>query len=280
MIIRRFLLGLLFVLACGCAVAQTRLSTATSGVQVLTPPLLVPGLDRQRTIRVYLPPSYQQGKRRYPVLYMHDGQNLFDDATSYIGEWAVDESMDALAKSNGIEVIVVGIDHGQEKRINELSPWPNPRFGPAEGRQYMEFVVGTVKPFIDRKFRTRRGRGDTGIMGSSLGGLSSHYAIFEYPKVFGKAGIFSPSYWFSAEVYPFTAARHLRPGTRLYLVAGDKEGDEPAAVVDSVKKMEAQLRRSNSKLSLLVAIRPGAEHNEAFWKAEFPKAMIYLFGKP
>ncbi len=278
---KRFLLGSLFLLACGASFAEPRPTTATSGVHVLTPPLLMPGLDRQRTIRVYLPPSYRQGKRRYPVLYMHDAQNLFDDATSYVGEWGVDESMDALAKSDGIEVIVVGIDHGQDKRINELSPWPNERFGAAEGKQYMQFVVGTVKPFIDKRFRTRPGRADTGIMGSSLGGLSSQYAIYQYPKVFGKAGIFSPAYWFSSEVYTFTAARHLHSGTRLYLVAGDKEGDEPVAVVDNVKKMEVQLRAAgDKKLSLFVAIRPGAEHNETFWKSEFPKAMIYLFGKP
>ena len=259
---------------------QTRPSTATAGVHVLTPPLAMPGLDRQRTIRVYLPPSYAHGKRRYPVLYMHDGQNLFDDATSFVGEWGVDESMDALAKTRGIEVIVVGIDNGQDKRINELSPWANPRFGASEGRQYMDFVVGTVKPFIDGRFRTRPGREDTGIMGSSLGALASQYAIYQYPEVFSKAGLFSPSYWFSNEVYSFTAARHLHPGTRVYLVAGDKEGDEPAATVANVRKMETQLRAAGERrMSLFVAIRPGAEHKESFWKSEFPKAMIFLFGK-
>ena len=263
------------------ALADARPSTAGAGVRVLTPAMAMPGLDRSRTIRVYLPPSYAGSRRRYPVLYMHDAQNLFDDATSFVGEWGVDEAMDELARTRGLEVIVVGIDHGQDKRINELSPWPNERFGAAEGKQYMQFVVGTVKPFIDKRFRTRPGRADTGIMGSSLGGLSSQYAIYQYPKVFGKAGIFSPAYWFSSEVYTFTAARHLHSGTRLYLVAGDKEGDEPVAVVDNVKKMEVQLRAAgDKKLSLFVAIRPGAEHNETFWKSEFPKAMIYLFGKP
>lgn len=275
-----FLLALLFFAISGPSLAEERKATASASVQVLSPPLSMPGLDRQRTIRVYLPPSYQHGKRRYPVLYMHDGQNLFDDATSFVGEWGVDESMDALARTHGIEVIVVGIDHGGDKRINELSPWTNKRFGAAEGKQYMNFVVETVKPFVDAKFRTRRGRKDTGIMGSSLGALSSHYAVFEYPNVFGKAGLFSPSYWFSPDVYSYTAARHLHPGTRIYLVAGDKEGDEPQVVVNDVNRMDQQLRAAGEKkLSLFTAIRPGAEHNEKFWREEFPKAAIYLFGE-
>ena len=271
---------ILSLLAAGTALAETRPSTAGASVLLITPPLHMAGLDRDRSIRVYLPPSYGNGKRRYPVLYMHDGQNLFDDATSFVGEWDVDESMDALAKSNGIEVIVVGIDHGQDKRISELSPWANPKYGVAEGRQYMDFVVGTVKPYIDQHFRTRRGRKDTGILGSSLGAMTSHYAIYQYPQVFGKAGLFSPAYWFADEVYAFTAARHLRPGTRLYLVAGDQEGDEPQKVVADVRRMEAQLRAAGDRMvALSVAIRPGAGHNEKFWKSEFPQAMIFLFGK-
>jgi len=280
MSIQRCLLLILLLLAAGVAGAETRPTTATAGVQVLTPPLAMSGLNRQRTIRVYLPPSYHHGGRKYPVLYMHDGQNLFDDATSYLGEWGVDESLDALAKSDGIEVIVVGIDNGLNKRMNELSPWPNDRFGAAEGQQYMEFVVGTVKPFIDRNFRTRRGRKHTGIMGSSMGGLISHYAIHRYPAVFGKAGIFSPSYWYAGDVFDFSAARRLRRGTRLYLVAGGKEGDEPLVTVNDVNRMSAQLRASNREnLQLFTAIRPDAEHNEKFWREEFPKAMIYLFGE-
>lgn len=280
MTINDCLLVILLFLAAGVAGAETRPATAAASVQVLTPPLPMPGLDRQRTIRVYLPPSYRHGRRHYPVLYMHDGQNLFDDATSYAGEWGIDESIDALAKSDGIEVIVVGIDNGLDKRVNELSPWPNDRFGAAEGQQYMDFVVGTVKPFIDRNFRTRRGRKHTGIMGSSMGGLISHYAIHRYPAVFGKAGIFSPSYWYAGEVFDFSAARRLRRATRLYLVAGGKEGDEPLVAVNDVNRMAAQLRATSGKdLELFTAIRPDAQHNEKFWREEFPKAMIYLFGE-
>ena len=268
--------ALVLLLMASTSHADARPSTAGPGVHVLTPPLPITALGRERTIRVYLPPSYGQGRRRYPVLYMHDGQNLFDDATSYIGEWGVDETMDALAKSQGIEVIVVGIDNGQDKRLNELSPWANPRFGAAEGEQYMDFVVGTVKPFVDRTYRTRADRRHTGIMGSSMGGLISHYALLKYPKVFSKAGLFSPSYWFSDQVFSYTAAHRLKRGTRVYLVAGGKEDAETAA---NVMKMDALLRQSDKRLVLHTSIRPGAEHNETFWKGEFPEAMTFLFGK-
>lgn len=258
------------------ALADARPSTAGPGVHVLSPALTMPGLDRSRTIRVYLPPSYAGSHRRYPVLYMHDAQNLFDDATSFIGEWGVDEAMDALARSRGIEVIVVGIDNGQDKRIKELSPWTNKEYGAAEGRQYMHFLVGTVKPFIDRKYRTRPGVDDTGIMGSSLGGLTSHFAIHEYPNVFGKAGILSPSYWFSSEVYQHSKSHPLRPGARIYLVCGGAEGGQTAS---NLLRMDRQLRAARVRgLSIHTSIRVGAEHNEKFWKTEFPQAMVYLFG--
>ena len=146
------------------ALAADMPATAGPGVRVL-PPMTIPGLGRERTIRLYLPPGYDASTKRYPVLYMHDGQNLFDDATSYVGEWGVDEALDALA-ADGLELIVVGIDHGGEKRFNELSPVSHPRFGAGENRQYTDFVVNVLKPHIDATYRTRPEREHTGIMGS------------------------------------------------------------------------------------------------------------------
>lgn len=265
------------------ASAAVRPATAGPGVRVITTPLAMPGLDRTRTIRVYLPPSYDQGHKRYRVLYMHDGQNLFDDATSYVGEWGVDEAMDALAKSDGIELIVVGIDHGNDKRMSELRPWAHPRFGPAEGDAYLDFVVKTVKPFIDSSYRTRLGRKDTGIMGSSLGALMSHYAMFRHPRVFSRIGIFSPSFWIADEIYPYTEARKLPRATRIYMVVGDNEGEEEGdkdKTVDRVRRMEAVLLRSQGKrIALATVVRPGGKHNEAAWRREFPDAIRFLFGR-
>lgn len=273
-----WLAALCLLLANGAALAEARPHSARPSVHVL-PALAMPGLDRQRTLRVYLPPGYADTSRRFPVLYMHDGQNLFDDATSYAGEWGVDETLDALAKSHGLEVIVVGIDNGQEQRMSELNPWPGLifriRFGPAEGAEYMDFVVQVVKPWIDAHYRTRPDRASTAIMGSSMGGLISDYAIHRYPQVFSKAGIFSPSYWISDDAYEFAGKQPLPRDARVALLLGDKEGEDS---VENVQRMAAVLRAGGlgpDRLSVRVA--PDGEHNEGFWRREFPTAVTFLF---
>jgi predicted alpha/beta superfamily hydrolase len=262
------------------AAAEERKPSAGPGVHVLAP-MTIPGLGRERPIRIYLPPGYEAGAARYPVLYMHDGQNLFDDVTSYVGEWGVDEAMDQLARDKGLEVIVVGIDHGGDRRINELSPWANPQFGAAEGREYMRFVVEVVKPYIDSHYRTRPGRDDTGIMGSSMGGLASHFAAFEYPQVFGRIGIFSPSYWFAPAVYELSRQQRLPAHTRMFMVVGDHEGSNPREAqqtVDNAVRMAAELRLQQPGLRLRAKVIAGGEHNERAWQKQFPEAMQFLFG--
>jgi predicted alpha/beta superfamily hydrolase len=255
-----------------------RASTAGPGVHVLAQRLAMPGLGRERTIRLYLPPSYESApERRYPVIYMHDAQNLFDEATSSFGsEWGVDETMDEFARSRGFEAIVVGIDHGGDERIHELSPWTNPKYGPAQGEQYMAFVVGTVKPFIDAHYRTLSDRQDTAVVGSSLGGLVSHYALLRYPQVFGKAAILSPSYWFSNEVYTQTAAHPWRADTRVWFYIGGREGDESVPDVRRMLPLLAMPGRPAPEISL--HIDPDAKHDERAWRAEFPRAVAWLFG--
>ena len=256
---------------------EQRPHTAGPGVHVLAP-MAMPGLDRSRIVRVYLPPDYATSKRRYPVLYMHDGQNLFDDATSYVGEWGVDEAMDALARSDGLELIVVGIDHGGDRRLNELSPWANPRFGPAEGEQYAKFVVEIVKPWIDAHYRTLPDRKHTGVMGSSMGGLMSHYLVHHYPQVFGRAGVFSPSYWFAGEaVFADTRAHPLPSDTRIWLVAGGAEGDED--MLPQLARMTDLLQAQRHwRTRIHSTVVPDAKHNEMAWRADFPAAVRWLFG--
>jgi predicted alpha/beta superfamily hydrolase len=253
-----------------------RPSTARPGVHVLAQRLAMPGLGRERTLRLYLPPSYESApQRRYPVIYMHDAQNLFDDATSFVGEWGVDEALDELARTRGFEAIVVGIDHGDGERIHELSPWTNPKYGPAQGERYMAFVVDTVKPFIDARYRTRPGRESTAIIGSSMGGLISHYALLRYPQVFGKAAIFSPSYWYSGEVYAQTTAHPWPRDTRTYFYIGGREGDES---VPDVERMIALLgTQDHAARDITLHVEPGAEHNERAWRAEFARAVAWLF---
>jgi len=282
---RPFRLALACALAalCGIAAAQPSVRPAPSAqpnVQVLPVPMTIPGLARDRTIRVYLPPGYAQSAERYPVLYMHDGQNLFDDATAYAGEWGIDETLNALAETEGLRLIVVGIDNGGEKRMTELNAWDNPRFGKGEGQEYARFIVDVLKPAIDAAYRTLPGREHTGIMGSSMGGLLSHYAAWQYPNVFGRVGIFSPSYWIAPAVESFTQARALKPGTRVYFYAGGKEGSGDDNMAEQMQRMARLVALAGHPPGALAArVNPTGEHNEATWRAEFPAAVRWLFGK-
>ena len=249
--------------------------TAQANVQVLAP-LAVPQLGRERTIRVYLPPGYEQSGKRYPVLYMHDGQNLFDATTSFSGEWGVDEILNELAKSKKLELIVVGIDHGGDKRVTELNAWDNTRFGKGEGKQYMDFLVETVKPYVDAHYRTLPDRMHTGVMGSSMGGLISQYAIDHYGQVFGKAGIFSPAYWLAApDVFADIASHPPARDTKLYFYAGGKEGEE--MMPDMQRAVVALRQQKFPQGNLVVRVNPEAQHNEAAWRAEFPREVEWLF---
>jgi len=254
---------------------STRASTALPGVRLLPELLAMPGLDRKRQVRLYLPPGYATSNKRYPVLYMHDGQNLFDEATAYAGEWKVDETLDALAKEGRLELIVVGIDNGQEKRMTELNAWTNPQFGPAEGREYTDFIVKVLKPLIDAKYRTLPGREHTAIMGSSMGGLASHYAIAQYPQVFGKAGVFSPAYWTAQPAFDFMARHPVPKDARLFMLMGEKEG---GSMVPDVERMAAVVQKSgHPAANAVLKIVPGAEHNEAFWSGELRGALLWMF---
>lgn len=260
------------------AAEPERPHTAGPSVRTFVPPLQMPQLGYARRLRIYLPPDYAQGARRYPVVYMFDGQNLFDAATSYAGEWGVDEAMDVVAREEGFSAIVVGIDHGGEQRFNELIPYWNVRFLPNMGAAFVDDVVRAVKPFVDANYRTLSAREHTAIMGSSLGGLSADYAIHRYPDVFGKAGVFSPSYWVSDE--PFAIARRtpLPAGSRVYLYTGGREGDESVPQLEAMASILRGHPGGSEAVALHVAAE--AEHNETAWRAEFPHAVRWLFGLP
>jgi enterochelin esterase-like enzyme len=178
-------------------------NTETAQVKVIDSAFKIPQLDRTRRIWVYLPKSYNATKGKiYPVLYMHDGQNLFNEQTAPFGEWGVDEALDSLQQQTGKECIVVGIDNSNEKRMNEYNPFNNEKYGKGEGDLYVDFLVKTLKPYIDKNYRTQKDAAHTFIAGSSMGGLISLYALVKYPDVFGTAGIFSPAFWIVPEMYP------------------------------------------------------------------------------
>jgi predicted alpha/beta superfamily hydrolase len=250
-----------------------------------------PQLGNQRDLLVYLPPSYTQSKRRYPVIYMHDGQNLFDQQSSYAGEWQVDETMQALSQE-GVEAIIVGIPNSGAERLDEYSPFHDPKAGGGKGDRYLTFLTETVKPLIDRSFRTLPNRAQTGIIGSSMGGLISLYGFLRFTDYFGFVGAMSPALWFAGgAIFNYVHKVGRVPG-RVYLDVGTHE------VIGSRSErlmMQAFARRYSSNVhrmySLLIAKgyrpeqdicyveEPGAEHNEAAWARRLPQALQFLLGK-
>jgi predicted alpha/beta superfamily hydrolase len=233
-----------------------------------------PQLGNHRDVLVYLPPSYPVSGRHYPTIYMHDGQNLFDAATSYAGEWQVDETMERIAPE-GFEAIVIAVPNMGVERIAEYSPFRDARVGGGRGDAYVAFLIDTLKPHVDRNFRTRRDAEHTGVIGSSMGGLISLYAFLTQPGVFGFAGVMSPSLWFAggAIFHVADAARHW-PG-RLYLDTGTAEGRRQ---VRQTREMVRMLRRraAHPRRQIHYVEARGAGHNEMAWAARFERAVRWL----
>ncbi len=250
-------------------------TTAAKNVSKISENFRMPQLGRTRRIWLYLPPDYETSGKSYPVIYMHDGQNVFDSYTSFAGEWNVDESLNELARQGHEVPIVVAIDNDGAHRMDEYSPWHNANYGGGEGDLYIDFIVSTLKPYIDSAYRTRKGPESTGIMGSSMGGLISMYGAFKRPDIFGKAGIFSPSYWFSSAIWPFVRNTGKIHPMRLYQLAGSAEG---GSMVPDMLAMQDTLQTfgfgDNELKSKVVT---GAGHNEGFWRSEFKEAYLWLF---
>ena len=253
-------------------------STAAPNVAVLDDNFYMPQLNRNRRIWVYVPPDYQTTTKKYPVLYMHDGQNLFDKMTTAFGvEWEVDESLNKLHAEGDYGCIVVGIDNGGGQRLDEYSPWFNSQYNEGgEGAMYVEFIVNTLKPHIDSLYRTLPGRHSTGIMGSSMGGLISMYAFAERQDVFSKAGIFSPAFWFAGDEPAGHVATHPKQGeARVFFLAG---GDEPNYVETDMQAVADAMNPAGFSASEKYFHVPGdGQHSEWFWAREFPDAYEWLF---
>ncbi|MCB0804922.1 MAG: T9SS type A sorting domain-containing protein, partial [Bacteroidales bacterium] len=249
-------------------------TTAAENVEIMDEDFYMPQLDRYRRIWIYLPPDYNETLKEYPVIYMHDGQNLFDAYTSFVGEWEVDETLNDLFDDGYQVPIVVGIDNGGEDRIDEYTPWVNPQYGGGDGDLYIDFIVETLKPHVDLNYRTLPDRENTAIWGSSLGGLISHYAALKYQDVFSKAGLYSPSYWFSDLVWSFTENMGHQQNMRLYQMTGDQEGGTMVQDTWLMHDTLTYLGFDESELS--TRINPG-EHNEQLWRSDFEDAYLWLF---
>lgn len=244
-------------------------------IQVIGENYLIPQLGRTRRIAALLPSNYYQTNKHYPVLYLHDGQNLFNEYAPY-GNWAIDKSLALLAKDGYGDVIVIAIDHGGEQRINEFMPYDSPKFGKGNGRLYLQFLVETLKPLVDRSFRVINDRQYTGIGGSSMGGLISLFGGLTLPDVFGKLMIFSPSLWTSPQIYDQANIFSPVVPTDIYLYAGAKESRVHLPNVMRLKEtLEGKLMGGGVRLHL--SVNKHGTHNEAVWGAEFPKAIKWLY---
>ncbi len=202
---------------------------------------------------------------------MHDAQNLFDKETSYVGEWKIDEYLDTTSFK---EVIIVGIEHGNEERINELTPYKNEEYGGGKGEGYLGFIIHNLKPHIDASYRTLRASAHTSIFGSSLGGLISFYAAIKYPNIFGNAGVFSPAFWINPEIYDLVRTSEIKPTSRFFFLAGT---DENEVVVPNQNRMIALLKEKGvANDNIINNIIEGGTHNESFWSEYFPEAHRWL----
>lgn len=254
--------------------AEQKRSTANKNVRIIDTAFFMPQLNRYRRIWIYLPESYATSKKKYPVLYMHDGQNLFDEATAYAGEWGVDEAMDTLGPRVR-EMIVVGIDNGGATRLNEYSPYDMERFGKGEGAQYVDFLVKTLRPYINKQYRTKKCGKHTYTAGSSMGGLISFYALMKYPRKFGGAGVFSPAFWVAPQLFKAIPGGAKKLKSKIYFYAGMQEGE--SMVPDMLVVFE--LMRKHSKADMTTVIRTEGKHNEATWRAEFPLFYKWLMAE-
>ena len=245
-------------------------------IEIIDENFLIPQLNRTRRISALLPHDYYETDRKYSVLYLHDGQNLFDDYAPY-GNWGVDKTLAKMADKGMKDTIIIAIDHGGELRIKELIPFKTHRFRDVEGEQYIDFMMNTLMPMINNKYRINHDRACTGIGGSSLGGLISLYAGFKYPDVFGKMMIFSPSLWITNDVYLQAINFPNHVPMDIYLYAG---GLESETHLDQVTKLAEILKGKEAmhhQIHVKFVANPHGRHQEVYWGEQFPKALEYLY---
>ena len=242
-----------------------------------------------RFLRVWLPPGYDDDENRechYPVLYLNDGQNLFESSTAFGGvEWGVDESADRLIREGTIRpLIIVGIDNTGKDRIREYMPHRSmhPMLLRGQGRRYPDFLIKEVMPFVENTYRIATSPENTGLGGSSLGALIALYTVISRPGVIGRLLLESPSLWASnRQVIKESRAVRIWP-EKIFLAAGTAEAGTPErnrTVVDDVRELAAIMRRAVlSESRLRMVIKDGAGHTESAWGERFPEALQFLFG--
>ena len=237
-----------------------------------------PELGNRRDILALLPASHETSRQRYPVVYMHDGQNLFDTATSFAHPWHVSRTTTELARE-GIEIIIVGIPNAGPGRIDEYSPFADSRIGGGLGDAYLDFMVDVIKPEIDGRFRTEPGRASTFTGGSSMGGLISLWAFFTRTEVFGGAAALSPALWFARRSFFREIETLPSPAGRIYLDGGTAEG--PMLLSDVARLRDRLVEKGyRPGRDLRFVIDRGGAHEETSWGRRLPAALRFLLGSP
>ncbi len=243
-----------------------------------------------RFLRVWLPPGYddaQNAARQYPVLYLNDGQNLFEPATSFNGvEWQVDETADRLIREQVIApMIIVGIDNTGKDRLREYMPHRSfqPMMLRVQGTRYPSFLIKEVMPFVERHYRVASGPRTTGLGGSSLGALIALYTVAVSPGIFGRLLLESPSLWASNRQIIRQSRTVRRWPERVFLATGSAEAgreDRDRSMVDDVQELAAILHRGGlDARHLRLVVEQGASHHESEWARRFPDALSFLFAE-
>lgn len=246
-------------------------------VEIISEKFYIPQLERYRKVWALLPYDYYTSEKSYPVLYLQDAQNLFNEGSGY-GNWEIDKKLSILAEYGRGDMIVIAIEHGSEERIKEYIFDNDNVANGSEGKKYIRFIADTLKPYVDENYRTKKDRDNTGIGGSSLGALISIYSGFLYPEVYSKLLIFSPSLWVEPN-NNFPMMNFRTPfKTKIYLYGGAQEGSK---MVKRIYVFEEYLKRWEKKnlfdFEFRTNINPEGTHNEFYWSQEFPRAIEWLF---
>lgn len=252
------------------------LGTITGHVESFTHPAFLAG----RRVWVYLPPGYDASSERYPVLYMHDGQNLFDVRTSFSGEWRIDEACESLIDSEELRpLIVVGIENGGATRIDEFTPWPDPSYGGGGADAYLTAVRDHLIPEVDLRYRTLSGPNFRWMAGSSLGGLVSLYAGLAYSDTWTRIAALSPSLWWDGrEMRAWSTGRPRAGLQRVYQDMGTSEGS--SQYIQDLRDMRDNLVAMGfaPSMDLMHVEAPGHTHNESYWALRAPAMLQFLAG--
>ncbi len=245
-------------------------------IELISESFLMPQLNKSRKVWALLPHNYHKTDKTYPVLYLHDAQNLFDE-NAIFGNWEIDKKMSILAEYGRGDLIIIAIENGHGDRINEYVLDADSVAKNAEGKKYVRFLADTLKPYVDSVYRTKPEREFTGIGGSSLGGLISIYSGFLYPEVYSKLMIFSPSLWVNPD-YDFPVMNFRNPyDIKIYMYGGVIEGSE---MTERMLEFESRMQSTDKysvQFSFKMSINPEGRHQEFYWSQEFPRAIEWLF---